>query len=43
MYNIGVGLDASLLLCLINGFADLVFSISLLVFAIVYVHHFIHI
>jgi hypothetical protein len=25
MYNIGVGLDASLLLCLNNGFADLVF------------------
>lgn len=25
MYNIGVGLDASLLLCLNNGFADLVY------------------
>jgi hypothetical protein len=26
MYNIGVGLDASLLLCLNNGFADLVLT-----------------
>jgi hypothetical protein len=25
MYNIGVGLDVSLLLCLNNGFADLVY------------------
>ena len=25
MYNIGVGLDASLLFCLNNGFADLVY------------------
>jgi len=25
MYNIGVGFDANLLLCLSNGFADLVY------------------